>query len=72
VLGEAGAVELIQVPDDIVALRAGDAGLGRRWRLAIRETLGAALRAGAHADGFTRDGWYVVRHPVPGRRDELR
>ena len=35
--------------------------LARRWRLALRETLGAALEEGDHADGITRDGWYVVR-----------
>ena len=57
------AVELVQIPDDIVALREADAELARRWRLALRETLGAALEEGSHADGITRDGWYVVRHP---------
>ena len=57
-----GAVELVQVPDDIVAIRSADPELGRRWRLALRDTLGAALEEGGHADGITRDGWYVVRH----------
>jgi predicted GNAT superfamily acetyltransferase len=61
-----GAIELIQIPDDIVALRATDPGLARRWRLALRETLGAALEEGSHADGITRDGWYVVRRPSAG------
>jgi predicted GNAT superfamily acetyltransferase len=57
-------IELVQIPDDIVALRNADPGLARRWRLALRETLGAALEEGARADGITRDGWYVVRRPV--------
>jgi predicted GNAT superfamily acetyltransferase len=59
-----GAVELVQVPEDIVALRAADAGLARRWRLALRDTLGVALEEGYEADGITRDGWYVVRRPI--------
>ena len=58
------AVELVQIPDDIVALRNADPGLARRWRLALRETLGAALEEGAHADGITRDGWYVVHRSL--------
>jgi predicted GNAT superfamily acetyltransferase len=58
---ERGAVEVVQIPTDIVALRSADLDLARRWRLALRETLGAALEEGYHADGITRDGWYVVR-----------
>ena len=57
-------IELVQIPEDVVALRNADPSLARRWRLALRETLGAALEEGAHADGITRDGWYVVRRPV--------
>ena len=64
---ERGAIELVQIPDDIVALRDADPGLARRWRLALRETLGAALEEGYHADGITRDGWYVVRREPPTR-----
>jgi predicted GNAT superfamily acetyltransferase len=56
-----GAVELVQIPDDIVALRQADPDLGQRWRLALRETLGTDLEEGYHADGITRDGWYIVR-----------
>jgi predicted GNAT superfamily acetyltransferase len=58
---ERGSIELVQIPDDIVALRNSDPDLARRWRLALRETLGAALEDGYRADGITRDGWYVVR-----------
>ncbi len=58
------AIELVQIPDDIVALRDADPSLARRWRLALRETLGAALSEGYRADGISRDGWYVVRAPA--------
>jgi predicted GNAT superfamily acetyltransferase len=63
---ERGTVELVRIPDDIVALRNADPGLARRWRLALRETLGVALEEGYRADGITRDGWYVVRRSVDG------
>jgi predicted GNAT superfamily acetyltransferase len=56
-----GAVELFQIPEDIVALRAVDPALGLAWRRALRETLGAALADGYRATGITRDGWYVLR-----------
>jgi predicted GNAT superfamily acetyltransferase len=55
-----GAVEMIQIPADIVAVRQADPELAQRWRFAVRETLGAALATG-RVDGITRDGWYVVR-----------
>ncbi len=51
---------LIQVPDDIVALRRADAALARSWRLALRETLTKLLSAGYEITGATRDGWYVL------------
>jgi predicted GNAT superfamily acetyltransferase len=56
-----GAIELFQIPEDIVVIRGADPELAHRWRLALRNTLGAALEEGAHAEGITRDGWYVVR-----------
>lgn len=56
-----GDVALVQIPEDIVALRRADIGLARRWRMAMRETLGGALAAGASIEGVTRDGWYVLR-----------
>jgi predicted GNAT superfamily acetyltransferase len=56
-----GAVELIQVPADIVSLRAAEPELALEWRLAVRQTLGAALDAGARVEGISRDGWYVLR-----------
>jgi predicted GNAT superfamily acetyltransferase len=56
-----GAVELIQVPADIVSLRRVDPALALQWRFAVRRTLGAAFDAAARVEGITRDGWYVVR-----------
>ena len=59
-----GDVVLCQVPADIVALRRDRPGVARDWRLAVRETLGAAIEDGWTVDGVSRDGWYVLR---PGR-----
>ena len=59
-----GAIELVQIPDDIVALRTADRDARPPLAAALRETLGAALEQGARADGITRDGWYVVRRPL--------
>ncbi len=59
--GEQGArVTLFQVPDDIVAIRRDQPQLARRWRQALRDTLGAAMQHGGRVQGFTRSGWYVV------------
>jgi predicted GNAT superfamily acetyltransferase len=51
---------LIQVPQDIVALRREEPAAGRAWRLALRETLTRMLSAGYEITGATRDGWYVL------------
>jgi predicted GNAT superfamily acetyltransferase len=53
-------VLICQVPDDIVALRRDDPSLARRWRLALRDALGAALARGYVVTGATRSGWYVL------------
>jgi predicted GNAT superfamily acetyltransferase len=55
-----GATMLAQVPDDIVAIRAADPELARRWRAALRATMGEALGRGLAATGITRSGWYVL------------
>jgi predicted GNAT superfamily acetyltransferase len=49
-----------QVPADIVALRRGDARLARRWRLALRATMGTAMARGYAATAMTRDGCYLL------------
>lgn len=48
------------VPEDAVALRQRDPGAGRAWRLALRESFGAAVRDGYRATSMTRDGWYTL------------
>jgi predicted GNAT superfamily acetyltransferase len=48
------------VPEDAVALRQRDAEAGRAWRLALRESFGAAIRDGYRATSITRDGWYTL------------
>ncbi len=55
-----GDVVLCQTPDDIIALRNTDPAGALRWRVALRETLGAALHDGYGVAGFTRAGWYVL------------
>jgi predicted GNAT superfamily acetyltransferase len=51
---------LAQVPGDIVAARATDPAMGRRWREALRDQLGAAFAAGLSVTGVSRDSWYVL------------
>jgi predicted GNAT superfamily acetyltransferase len=54
------ATVLVAVPRDVEALRGANPGRAKEWRIAVRETLGGLLAAGARVTGFDRDGWYVV------------
>lgn len=56
--------QLVQVPEDIEAIRARDRGLAAAWSEAVRSTLGEAMGAGARVTGITRDGWYVLAPPT--------
>lgn len=56
---------LIDLPDDIEALRHTDPGAARAWRLAVRHTLGGLLAEGAHVVGFHERRRYVVRRTPP-------
>lgn len=56
-----GPVVLCQVPPDIVEVRRTAPELARSWRLALRATLGEAMRAGRRVAGITHDGWYVLK-----------
>ncbi|WP_200800015.1 GNAT family N-acetyltransferase [Jatrophihabitans endophyticus] len=56
-----GDTLLVAVPADVEALRAASPAVARRWRQALRDTLGVLLADGAHVAGFDRAGWYVVR-----------
>ncbi|HZD38664.1 MAG TPA: GNAT family N-acetyltransferase [Actinomycetes bacterium] len=58
---------LIQVPGDIVAVRAADPDLALRWRRALRAVMGEALDRGLAATGITRSGWYLLERPGGGR-----
>ncbi|MFD7063508.1 GNAT family N-acetyltransferase [Streptomyces sp. NPDC059906] len=60
---DAGTV-LIDLPDDIEALRRTDPGAARAWRLAVRHTLGGLLADGARVVGFHDRRSYVV-HRIP-------
>jgi predicted GNAT superfamily acetyltransferase len=49
-----------QIPADAVALRIADPALGRRWRQALRATLGRAVQSGHPVTGITSDGRYLL------------
>jgi predicted GNAT superfamily acetyltransferase len=55
---------LIDLPDDIEALRRSDPGAARAWRLAVRHTLGGLLADGAQVVGF-HDRCSYVLHRTP-------
>jgi predicted GNAT superfamily acetyltransferase len=52
---------LIDLPDDIEALRRTDPGAARAWRLALRQTLGGLLTEGARVIAFHDRRRYVVQ-----------
>jgi predicted GNAT superfamily acetyltransferase len=54
------SVRACRVPADIAALRARDPETARAWRHAVRDTMGAAVMAGAEVTSVTRSGWYVI------------
>ncbi|MFJ9344631.1 GNAT family N-acetyltransferase [Streptomyces sp. NPDC101733] len=56
---------LIDVPEDIEALRRKDPAAARAWRLAVRDTLGALLADGGRVIGFhNRSSYVVTRTPA--------
>jgi predicted GNAT superfamily acetyltransferase len=55
-----GEVLRAWIPEDAVALRQRDPDTGRAWRLALRDTFGAAVADGYRATSMTRDGWYTL------------
>jgi len=57
----AATLLLCQIPADTESLRRDDPPLGRRWRAALRQTMGAAMDAGFIATGITRNGAYVLQ-----------
>jgi predicted GNAT superfamily acetyltransferase len=61
-VADAGSTPVLRawIPEDNLTLRDDDPALARGWRLALRETVGAALRRGYVATAMTRDGWYTL------------
>jgi predicted GNAT superfamily acetyltransferase len=57
--GDAGRLRC-WIPADILSVRRTDPGLARRWRLAVREALGAAVSGGYRVTGVMDPGWYVL------------
>ncbi len=67
VVGDADAAVLVcRLPADILAIRVADPALARAWRLALRDTLGHALRDGCRVVGVTRDGCYLLSRERAG------
>jgi predicted GNAT superfamily acetyltransferase len=50
---------LIELPDDIASLRAGDPTAARHWRLRVREEMLDAFGRGLTMQGITESGTYV-------------
>lgn len=57
-------VLVAHTPPDVIALRSADPAAARRWRRSMRESFGAAIRAGWSATAFTRDGRYTLEQPT--------
>jgi predicted GNAT superfamily acetyltransferase len=66
-VADAGSTPVLRawIPEDNLALRERDPALARGWRLALRETVGSALRRGYVATGMSRDGWYTLMKETP-------
>jgi len=56
----AGPFVVVEVPEDIVAIRQTNPALARRWRFAVRYVLGEAMSSGYRVTGATRDGRYLL------------
>jgi predicted GNAT superfamily acetyltransferase len=59
-------VWLCRIPADIEECRRSNPAQARAWRLALRETMGAAMAAGYLADAVTREGCYVLTSASKG------
>ncbi|NND75752.1 MAG: GNAT family N-acetyltransferase [Ilumatobacter sp.] len=57
---DAGTVDRVATPEDIMALRRTDPAAVRQWRIDTRDKLSAALAAGRPVVGFTRSGDYLI------------
>ncbi len=55
-----GVLNLVYVPEDVVALRRRDGNKAAEWRRALRDTLQPALNDGYIVSGMTRSGYYLL------------
>jgi len=69
VTASSAPVQLVRVPPDIEALRLGSPETARRWRFAVRDTLGDLMRHGWSVTAFSRDGFYVLAEEGDPSRD---
>lgn len=58
--GEGGDALAVWIPADIEGLRRSDPDQAMRWRLAVRDALDGAFRAGFHPRRITTDGYYIL------------
>jgi predicted GNAT superfamily acetyltransferase len=56
---------VIEIPEDIVALRERDIEASRRWRMQVREQMESALAAGYRVTNLTAEGNYVLERMAP-------
>jgi predicted GNAT superfamily acetyltransferase len=56
---------VIEIPEDIVALRETAVAESQRWRLKVREQMQAALAQGYRVTNLTQDGYYVMERTAP-------
>lgn len=56
-------VRIVEIPDDIVALRRVDIAESRRWRETVREQMEAGLADGYTVTTLTEEGNYVMQRP---------
>ncbi len=57
---------LVELPEDITALRRTRLDVAERWRLALRDTVGVAMGQGYPVIGFTEEGHYVIHRKGAG------
>jgi predicted GNAT superfamily acetyltransferase len=55
---------VVELPDDIVALRGSDPDAAAQWRLRVRHEMAQRLDAGWRVRGLTRSGFYVLTSGV--------
>jgi predicted GNAT superfamily acetyltransferase len=51
---------IVELPEDIIALRGADPQAASQWRLRVRDELGRRLESGWRVRGLTRSGFYVL------------